>query len=76
MKVRVVVELEAGASPVTDAISYFVARNGLTDADDRRSTPEWIEAVIIDGIQGSLDDIGIQGGARWALLRTTVSETI
>ena len=76
MKVRVVVDLEVGGSPVTDAITYFVARNGLSLADDSRSIPEWIEAVIVDGIERSLDELHTSGCDRWLLLVSAVSESL
>lgn len=73
MRVRVVVELEVGESPVADAISYFVARNGVTDGDDSRNAPEWIEAVVIDSIERSIEDTYAACGAEWVIRRTTVS---
>ena len=76
MKVRVVVDLEVGGSPVTDAITYFVARNGLAVADDSRSIPEWVEAVIVDSIERSLDEHLWSGCDRWLLLASAVSESL
>jgi hypothetical protein len=47
MRVRVVADLEVGESPADDAITYFIARNGIADADDTRTSGEWVEAVVI-----------------------------
>lgn len=75
MRVRVVVDLEVGGSPVRDAISYFVARNGLAVADDRRRVPEWVEAVIVDSIERAVDDIVTLDGDRWEIRSTSVRNT-
>ncbi len=76
MKVRVVVDLEVGGSPATDAITYCVARYGLAVADDSRSVLEWIEAVIVDGIERPLDELHTSGCNPWLLLASAVSESL
>ena len=76
MKVRVVVDLEVGRWPVADAITYFVARNGLAVSDDSRSVTEWVEAVIVDSIERSLDEQYSSGCDRWLLITSAVSESL
>ena len=75
MRVCVLVELEVGDSPVAEAITYHIVRYGTAPSDDRLAPEEWVEAVIVDGIQRSVDENHIASGADWKLLSSYVSRS-
>jgi hypothetical protein len=51
MRVRVVVELDVGDTPVADAITHHIARHGLAPADDEGTPEAWVEGVLLDALQ-------------------------
>jgi hypothetical protein len=69
MKVRVVLDLEVGESPVADAITYFVARDGVALGDDMHSVPEWVESVVASCIGDTVEQPCY--GLGWCVLTST-----
>lgn len=71
MKVRVVVELEVGASPIADAITYFVACDGVAPADDANSASEWVEAVVMSCVSDTVEQLCLG----WRVLSSSSADT-
>ena len=51
MRVRVDIELDVGDTPVADAITYLLTKEGIAPGDDDLTTIEWVEAVVLDTIE-------------------------